>query len=213
MTKSRGILPPRVFWTEDQKAVLRAQYPDTKTEKIATLLGMDIHRVYAKANELGLKKSEAFLASPEARRLNGKIGSATRFQKGQSAWNNGMKGLQMGGVATQFKPGQIPHTWKPIGSERISEEGYLQRKVADTGYPPCDWVGVHIIIWIQHNGPVPKGCVVVFKDGNKTNIDIDNLELLTRAQLMARNTIHNLPEELKDVIRLNGVIRRKIHGK
>lgn len=215
MTKSRGINAPRTQWTKDQEVVLRAQYPDIKTEEIATLLGIDLHKVYAKASSLGLKKSAAFLSSQEAGRLDGKIGASTRFQKGCSTWNKGMKGLQMGGVATQFKPGhrggKAADLYQPIGAERISKDGYLQRKINDDMPLQKRWRGVHIIVWEEANGPLPAGHAVTFKDGNKQNIALDNLELLTRAELMARNTIHNYPKEIAELVQLRGAITRQIN--
>jgi hypothetical protein len=201
---------------EEQEDILRDRYADTKTSHIAALLGVSVGRVYAKAHALGLKKSAAFLASPEAYRLDGKIGASTRFEKGQQPWNKGIKGLDIGGHETRFKPGhrggRAAEVYRPIGSERISEDGYLQRKINDDMPLQKRWRAVHILVWEEVNGPLPKGYAVVFKDGNKTNIGIINLELISRRELMARNTIHNLPEELKDVIRLNGVIRRKINA-
>lgn len=111
---------------------------------------------------------------------------------------------------TQFKPGARPHTWKPLGSTRLTKEGYLQRKISDTGYPPRDWVGVHILMWEEEHGPVPAGFAVAFKDRNKTNICPENLELISRRELMRRNTIHNYPPELADVIRLGAALRRRL---
>jgi hypothetical protein len=35
---------------------------------------------------------------------------------------------------------------------------------------------------MRHNGDIPEGCVVNFLDGDKTNTDIGNLVLLTRAE-------------------------------
>lgn len=125
-------------------------------------------------------------------------------------WNKGMKGLQTGGRETQFKPGSRPHTWKPIGSER-TVDGYLQRKVTDTGYPPRDWQPVHVLLWVEHRGPVPAGHAVRFKDGDRTHIAIDNLELISRAQLMRRNTLHNLPPELVETIRARSALVRRIN--
>jgi hypothetical protein len=113
---------------------------------------------------------------------------------------------------TQFKAGRKPQTWKPIGSTRISKEGYLQSKVSDTGYPPRDWVGVHILAWQGAHGPIPAGYIVAFKNGKKDNTSVENLELLSRRELMLRNTIHNYPPELADVIRVNGALRRKIRS-
>jgi hypothetical protein len=113
---------------------------------------------------------------------------------------------------TQFKAGRKPQTWKPIGSTRISKDGYLQRKVSDTGYPPRDWVGVHVLTWEKAHGPVPPGHIVAFKDRKKDNTVLENLELLSRRELMLRNTIHNYPPELAAVIRMNGALRRKIRS-
>ena len=45
----------------------------------------------------------------------------------------------------------------------------------------------HRYIWQQHHGEVPKGSMVVFKDGNRKNTDISNLLLITRG-LNARLT-------------------------
>lgn len=220
MTKSRGIRSPRTVLTKEQEAILSNRYSDTSTGKIADLLGLPVHTVYAKANKLGLKKSAAYLASQASGRLlrGHNAGSSTRFKAGQTPWNKG-KSYTAGGrsAETRFKPGhrggKAVELYQPIGAERISKDGYLQRKINDDMPLQKRWRGVHIIVWEEANGPLPAGHAVTFKDGNKQNIALDNLALLTRAELMARNTIHNLPEELKDVIRLNGVIRRKIHGK
>ncbi|CAD5107198.1 HNH endonuclease signature motif containing protein [Zestomonas carbonaria] len=202
------------FWTEAEEQLLRERYADEETERLAADLGRPIDRVYAKANSLGLRKSEAFMKATLQRcgQQRAERGKASRFQKGMVPWNKGLKGLQAGGRAkeTQFKKGSKPHTWLPIGSHRVSRDGYLQRKVSDTGYPPRDWVGVHILLWQEHHGPVPAGNCLCFKDGNKQNIALDNLELLTRAERMQRNTIHRYPPELKDAIRAVGKLKRTI---
>jgi hypothetical protein len=51
---------------------------------------------------------------------------------------------------------------------------------------------LHHVIWIEHNGPIPRGHKVVFKDGNHLNWQIDNLELLTNSAQVSRHaTGHN----------------------
>lgn len=218
MTKSKKILGPRHQWTPLQVEALRTWYPHTKTAKVAEAMGMTIDLVIRKAYRLGLKKTPEYLASDDACRLrrDAKAGLLRRFPKGHTPWNKGVKGVNYpGSVPTQFKKGQHPHTWRPIGTERLSKEGYLQRKMADTGVTRRDYVAVHHLLWIEHHGPIPKGHKIVFKDKDKTKIVIENLEMLTDAEMMKRNTIHNLPRELKQVIQLNGVIKRRIrnHGK
>lgn len=213
MTKSRGIRLPKTPWTAEHEAILRARYPHEKTERIAADLGMPLHKVYGKAARFGLKKTPEYLASPDAQRLRrgDNVGAAYRFPKGHVPANKGVKGISYPGMeATQFKPGQRSFNWMPLGSERYSKEGYLQRKMTDTGYPPRDWKAVHILLWEQHNGPVPHGHCVIFKDGDKRNIAITNLDCITRIENMKRNSIHNLPEELKDVLKLKGALNRRI---
>lgn len=112
---------------------------------------------------------------------------------------------------TQFKKGHKPQNWKPIYSTRLSKEGYLQMKMTDTGYPPRDWVAVHILIWEDKHGPIPPGYVLAFKDGDKTHIALQNLELIARADLMRRNSIHyRYPREVVNTIMLLGVVKRRL---
>ena len=39
---------------------------------------------------------------------------------------------------------------------------------------------VHILVWKEHYGEIPSNAYVIFKDGNKKNFDISNLELKYR---------------------------------
>lgn len=63
---------------------------------------------------------------------------------------------------------------------------------------------------LKRLGARPPGHSVVFKDGNKANCAIENLELLTRADLMRRNTVHHLPTPLVQTIQLLGALTRQI---
>lgn len=218
MTKSRGILQPRQRWTTDQVDALTRLYPDTPTADIAKQLGITVERVYSKANLLGLKKSDAYLDSPAACRLRkgDGVGAATRFKPGQQSWNKGMNGLNLGGIETQFKPGhrggKAAELYQPIGTERISKDGYIQRKINDDMPLQKRWRGVHIINWEAVNGPLLKGHALVFKDGNKQNTAVENLELLSRAELMRRNSYHtNYPKEVAQLVQLRGAITRQIN--
>lgn len=204
----------RHLWSDAEVEILKAKYPDTKTETIADQLGLSLSKIYAKAKKLGLEKTSAYRASLDAGRLRpgSRVGAKNWFPKGHVPHNKGKKGAcHPGSVATQFKPGQKAKNWLPIGSERITSDGYLQRKMTDTGYPPRDWVGVHILLWLEHHGPIPEGYILAFKDRDQRNVTIENLELITRRERMERNSIHRYPPELKDTIRLAAKLRRKIN--
>lgn len=40
---------------------------------------------------------------------------------------------------------------------------------------------IHRLVWEKHNGSIPNGYIVHHKDEDKLNWDIDNLELMSRA--------------------------------
>lgn len=205
----------KAVWTPEMIATLRAEYPDVRTQDLAERLGVTPYQVYGKAWKLGLRKSEAFLAIPVARRLNGVVGGATRFVKGQRPWNYGMKGLDIGGVSHRFvkgeRQGRAVALYQPIGAERVTDEGYRQRKVNDDLPINKRWRSVHVLMWEEAHGPIPAGHALVFRDGDKTHITLDNLELITRAELMRRNSCHRYGEEIAKLIQLRGALTRQIN--
>ena len=106
------------------------------------------------------------------------------FPKGNIPWNKGLK-WDSGGRSheTRFKPGNMPHNHRPVGSERISKDGYIEVKVAE----PKTWKGKHVVIWEREHGPRPKGHKVIFADGNRRNFDPENLILVSSAELCRMN--------------------------
>ncbi len=109
-------------------------------------------------------------------------GKATRFQKGQVPPNKGVKGIHLS-PATEFKKGNVPANHRPVGSERVSVDGYTEVKVRE----PNKWRMKHVVVYEAANGPVPKGHVIIFGDGNKENFAPDNLILVSRGQLAVMN--------------------------
>jgi hypothetical protein len=158
---------------------------------------------------LGIQKSEAFLKGPFSGRLDGVRGMGSRFQKGNQSWNKGKSMPSTGRSSqTQFEKGAMPHNHVAVGTEVVATEGYLKVKVAE----PNKWEWVHRRNWQTAHGPIPKGMVLVFKTPDHMNCSVDNLELITRQELMSRNTIQRFPPELKQTIRLLGKLKRTIEA-
>ena len=134
--------------------------------------------------KFNLNISESALAQVRKRR-GIKTGSDGKYKKGRKPWNKGKKGF-MGPNKTSFKKGHKPHNWVPIGSERITKDGYIEIKIQEGKFQK-NWRGKHILVWEEHNGPVPEGHAVIFGDGNNRNFDLDNLILVSRAQLLKLN--------------------------
>ena len=192
----------RLVWTEDMDAILRDNYPCKPTFEVAEILGLTTKQVLCRAKRLGLHKNPDIIAGI---RENG------MFLKGHVPFNKGMKQHEYMSeeviqktTATRFKKGQIPVNIKEIGYERISVDGYVEVKT-EKGF-----VLKHRMIWEKHNGPIPKGHIVRFKNRNKLDIRIENLELVTCAQNMKDNTIHNYPPEIKTAMRRISKLKRMV---
>ncbi|MDR0878966.1 MAG: HNH endonuclease [Treponema sp.] len=117
-------------------------------------------------------------------------GRDARFWTGHNSWNKGRKGIHCS-PATEFKKGNKPFNYMPEGSERINTEGYVDIKIAE----PNKWKAKHRSIWEKANGPVPKGSVIIFGDGNKMNLTLDNLVVVSRAELAVMNSLGLIYED------------------
>ena len=105
-----------------------------------------------------------------------------RYEKGRIPYNKGTKGI-MKPNKTSFKKGDIPANHREVGSERINVYGYTEVKVAE----PNKWKLKHRVIYEEHYGEIPKNHNVIFADGNKLNLDINNLVLVNKDQLLVLN--------------------------
>lgn len=205
------------LWNAADDALLRREYAHTPTAILATLLRRSLQATFNRAQKLGLQKSPAYLASPAACRTNGRQGMGSRFARGHVPANKGLRrpGWAPGRMReTQFKTGVRQGVavtlYKPIGTERLSKDGYLERKVNDDLPLQARWRAVHLVLWEAANGQLPAGHALVFLNGDKTDIRLDNLACITRAALMRRNSIHNLPAPLKQTVQLLGALTRRI---
>lgn len=100
---------------------------------------------------------------------------------------------------TSFKKGNVPANHKPVGTVRKAKDCY-EIKIAE----PNVWISRHKHAYIQAGNKVPRGHVVILKDGNHDNLDISNLECICRGNLMRRNSrtdTQELPDELSSAIR------------
>lgn len=124
-------------------------------------------------------------------RLNS--GLTGRFQKGYDPANKGKKlaaSVIVKFKKTWFKQGHTPHNHKPVGSERITKDGYTKIKVAE----PDFWRLKHQVIYEKFYGEIPEGYAVCFADMNKKNFEKDNLVLVSRSELATMNKKNKFSE-------------------
>jgi hypothetical protein len=203
-------------WADHQDALMRELYPNNPMDVLVQALGKSQSAIYNRAQTLGLKKTAEYLQSEHACRLRrgDNVGAQNRFSKGHPTWNKGMKGWQAEGVQkTQFKPGNKPQTWQPIGTEKLDKDGILLVKVSDDAARYKRWIPVQRLIWERlHGKEVPKGYFVVMRDKSRSNFAPENLELVNRSEHMKRNSYHqNYPKEIQLAIQLRGALNRQIN--
>ena len=189
-------------------------YPHHSTKYIAELLGVSISKVYNTAWCNKVKKSAEYMLTPESGRII-EPSVANQFKPGHTPHN---KGKQISAeiyekvAPTMFKKGNKPHNTKPNGTINLRADKtgrfYQYIKIKD-----CHWELLQRHVWTQANGEIPAGSVVIFLDGNYLNCELNNLQVISRRENMARNTIQRYPAELQEVMKLTCKLKRKTNGK
>lgn len=155
--------------------------------------------------------------------LTGRTG---RFDPGQVPPNKGKKmPFNPNSAKTQFKKGQVPHTHRGAGHERVDKKtGYVVMIVDE----PNPWTGAatrpvqkHRWLWEREHGPLHDEMVLKCLDGDKINTDPANWEPIPRAMLPRLNGrfgrgYDQAPAEVKPVLmataKLEHVARQKKRG-
>jgi HNH endonuclease len=216
-------------WSKREEAKLRKLYPTRKTSEVARIIGRSLCATNQWAFKLGLHKTAEYKA--RALKECGEVAAQrpaairSRFPKGLVPANKGLRrpGYSIGRGrmrSTQFKPGQRSRNWLPIGGLKVVD-GYLYVKISDipekvsgkkSGSSP-NWKLLHHKVWEDAGNPriTFRTHALAFKDRNRTNCALENLELITRRELRLRNSIHRIyPADLKLAINALGALKRKL---
>jgi hypothetical protein len=105
------------------------------------------------------------------------------------------------GLSGRFLPGCTSANRKPIGTECTGGGGYVVIKTAD----PSVWKYKHVVIWEKARGTIPKDHVIMFADGNKLNIRLSNLLIVSRKERGVMNR-YGLIFNHKDLTKIGKLI-------
>ena len=177
-------MKPANFWTEFELQAIERHYAQHGTKFVDEIIfahhgwRRGYRNVMQKANKMGFKYHGP---------------NRGMFRAGFTPHNKGRKmspELRAKCAPTMFRPGTIPPNTKPKGDDisiRDSKNGkpevYLRLK-------PGKWVMLSRHTYESFFGKVPDGYIVYHKDGDPLNCDIQNLDIMSRAQNVRRN--HNL---------------------
>lgn len=122
------------------------------------------------------------------KRKGWRTGRTGQFVKGHASHNTGLKGIRYPGSEKGWfnkgeRRGAAVRLYKPIGTERVSRDGYIEQKIHD-GLPlQSRWRLKHLLEWEAVNGPIPEGMALKCLNGDKTDTSPTNWEMIPRALL------------------------------
>ena len=198
-------------YTKQDDDFLRSNYLVMPAKRMSVALGRCESSARQRMKAIGLKVPK---------KIAKEFWKLSQFKKGAISFNKGKKQQEFMSAEAikrcktgQFKKGHPPHNQKKPGAVTVrieklrdgSTRAYKWKRIKK-GF----WKPVHVLKWEKKFGKVPKGKIVVFRDKNTMNIIYKNLELITKEENMRRNSIHNLPPELKQTIRTLTSLKRKI---
>lgn len=202
-------------WTKEEIEKLKELFPHESTALVAEKLNCSYTRVANKAFGLKLKKSKEYRQKQiaESGELMRKLGVNSRFQNGMTPPNKGKKmpaEIYQRCQATMFKKGNQPHNTKHdlAISKRWdkTKKPYLFIRIA-----LAKWIPLQRYVWEQYRGPLQPKTKVRFIDGNTLNCNIENLEVVSNADHLRKNSAHRFGPEIFKVIQLRGALHRQIN--
>jgi hypothetical protein len=199
------------IYTEDELELIKQMWPDCYTSDIAKALNSTYRSIVYIGYKLGLRKSKTHLAK-NAIILKDHSGQH-QFKKGITPHNKGKKvshDVYEKMSKTMFKKGTLPHNTKSDNTITLrNDDGKLYYFIRIS---VSKWQPLHRYLYEKAYGPIPKGGVLRFIDKNTQNVSLDNLQLISRGENMVKNSIHRLPEEVKEVSKILKKLNKQINN-
>lgn len=198
----------KTSFTPEEDSFITENYLTMPIKSMAKKLGRSYTGIRGRLENLNLVIPKEII---EQRKLDSQI------KKGNIPKNKGRKQVDYMSpemiartARTRFKKGQIPHNTLQDWQESIVKDkrGIPYIKIKVPGERRL--IFKHVWLWRESNGKIPKGSIIVFKDKNTMNCVLENLERITKAENMLRNSIQNYPEELREIIVLKRNLERII---
>ena len=200
-------------WTGEQLAILDSEYPTADLKELARRLDKTLSAVKTKALIRKLRRSPriSFWNSERLDKLKKLYPNHTNEEIAQilgttySAVNGVAFNLRLF-KSKEFKfqcasKSFFPKGHQPMNKGRKQTEYMSEEQLAKTKATRFK------------KGHVPPGYNIQFKDGNRQNVSIENLYMISRSeQLKKENSLYaRYPEDVQYLIKLKGALNRQIN--
>lgn len=194
--KIKSKRPWNYKWTEEVIQFMIDNYEGRDNIELANMVNERFH-----LNTNGDRISNVKSNLQRRRGINLRTGiNRGCIEKGNIPFNKGKKWSeylseeqQEKSKKTWFKKGGVSLNHREVGSERITVDGIHEIKVAE----PNVWKQKHRLIYESVYGEIPKKHKVIFADGNRDNLDISNLLLVSNAEELIMNRRHLITSDIE----------------
>jgi hypothetical protein len=195
----------RMKYTPEMDEIIRTRYPDEPVSVVANALGITNDQCRSRAAYIGVRQSEDVYKKRMAAFVESGIPNRAGNVELRRDWKPGDK--------RRKPPKEKKRKILPVGFVKKFKNGYWAKKVGKENSPnkTC-WEMLHRLIWIEHNGPIPENHQVYFIDGNKDNLTIENLALISHEEALDRNRLQRYPAEIISVINTLSAFRKELEN-
>lgn len=204
----RGAKQGRTKVTPAQDRIIKKEYLNVPCKRLSDQLGISDTCLRTRMKQLGLVVPAHII---EQRKKD------SRIKPGHVPSNKGKKQTEFMSrkaiartKATRFKKGHLPHNAVGFKDGDITvRQDHKNRAGKSYKYIRLSlgkWYPLHQYRWEKKHGKLPKGHCLWFIDGDTMNCSVSNLELITRAENMRRNSCSL---RLTDVYVANTLARKK----
>lgn len=190
-------------WSEEEIEFIRKIYPFYENKEISKMVKEKFGFEVSATNLLNVRHNYKIPKKV--------IPNSGCYRKGDVPWNKGREmseEVREKVKGTWFKKGEIPKNHRPVGSTRITVDGYTEIKIAE----PKRWQLYHRYLYEKtHGEKLKKNEAVIFADGDKSNFEIDNLVKVNRTNLLYlnnNNLIFDDPELTKTGVNVSKVAEK-----
>lgn len=230
----------KIEWTDEMLSYLKENFYTKTNRELADHLGLKLTSVRTKCYSMGLKRMELeYWTEPQVRFLaqnfrefgdtelaeifevkwhkdkgwsKKHIEKKRRYLKLKRTRSDQIKikarNTQMGRFRNCAKKRWETTGQAAIGEKRVwftSEDLPIVVIKTEKGF-----VHYNRWLWKKHKGKVPKGMNVVITGPDRIEFTVEDLALMTDAELGERNSKNRMPEELRETMKLIKKINRKI---
>jgi len=201
-------IPPEVSYRfRSTKMIGKSSSTPEIDEKITRLyLSMPVKRLAAVIGKsdtfLRIRMRQLGLIIPAEIIRQHKIDS--RIKAGNVPVNKGVKmesSLKERIKHTFFQKGHLPKNSKYDGYISIRID-HKNRPYAHIRTSLGKFELLHRHLWRKVNGDIPPGFILIFKNGDCSDIRIENMELVTRKEHLFRNRWSKYPEDIRETARI-----------